>query len=41
MNKIKEHKQKIIGIPMESFIAGRWNKDNEYEYVTNIMIPVE
>ena len=41
MNKIKEHKQKINGIPMECFIAGRWNKDSEYEYVTNIMIPVE
>ncbi len=41
MDKIKEHNMKIVGIPMECFVNGRWNKDNPYEYVTNIMIPVK
>ena len=41
MKKIKEHNKKIVGIPIECFVNGRWNKDNPYDYVTNIMIPVK
>ena len=41
MDKIKEHNKEIVGVPMECFVSGRWNKDNPYEYVTNIMIPIK
>ena len=38
---IKKEEAKIIGLPMESFIFGRWDDASEDCYVTNIMIPVE
>lgn len=37
---IKEEKRKIIGLPMEQFVCGRWNEKDENKYVTNIMIPI-
>ena len=41
LNMIKENNYKIVGIPTERFLSGRWNKGNETEYVTKIMIPVQ
>lgn len=38
---IKEENKKIIGLPMEQFVCGRWNVDDENKYITNIMIPIE
>lgn len=37
---IKNSNKKICGIPMEQYVDGRWNKDNEKDYVTIVMIPV-
>lgn len=38
---IKKENKKIVGLPMEQFISGRWNEKNENKYITNIMIPIE
>lgn len=41
LDDIKEKNQKIVGLPMEQFISGRWNEQDENKYITNIMIPIE
>ena len=38
---IHDEKRKIVGLPMEQYICGRWNVKDENQYVTNIMIPIE
>lgn len=38
---ISDEKRKIVGLPMEQFICGRWNEKDENKYVTNVMIPIE
>lgn len=40
LNAIKSEKKKIVGLPMEQFVCGRWNQEDENKYVTNIMIPI-
>lgn len=37
---IKDENRKIIGLPMEQFVCGRWNESDENKYITNIMIPI-
>lgn len=41
LEEIKLNKYKIVGIPKEKYINGKWNKEKEQEYVTKIMIPVK
>ena len=38
---IKRDQLKIKGIPMEEYVYGRWNSEDEASYVTNIMIPID
>lgn len=40
LKAIKDEKKTIIGLPMEQFVCGRWNQNDENKYVTNIMIPI-
>ncbi|MCH5167738.1 MAG: hypothetical protein J1F35_07640 [Erysipelotrichales bacterium] len=32
---------KIAGIPIEQYIFGSWNQEDENKYITNIMIPID
>ena len=41
LNNINTKNKKIVGLPMEQFICGRWNEQDENKYITNIMIPIE
>lgn len=41
LDMIKVNNYKIVGIPTERFLSGRWNKEKECDYVTKIMIPVQ
>lgn len=38
---IKTSNKKICGLPMEQYVYGSWNKDNESDYMTIVMIPVK
>lgn len=38
---LKEENIQIDGLPMEQFIIGRWNEEDENKYVTNIMVPIK
>lgn len=40
-NHIKNSNKKICGLPMEQYVDGRWNKDNEKDYMTIVMIPIK
>ena len=41
LNEIKKRNYRICGIPVEQYITGIWNENDEDKYETNIMIPVE
>lgn len=41
LEEIKSKKYKIVGIPTEQYINGSWNKNDETEYITKIMIPIK
>ncbi len=38
---IKLNNCQIVGLPRERFLNGRWDKENEDDYVTKIMIPIK
>lgn len=41
MNYIEDNEYEIIDYPRECYIDGCWNKKNEYEYLTEIQVPVK
>ncbi len=41
LKEIKVKNYKITGIPIEQYIDGRWNKENEKDFVIKIMIPIK
>lgn len=41
LETIKLNNYKIVGIPIEQYIVGSWNQEDENKYVTNIMIPID
>ena len=41
LKEIKLNNYQIVGIPREQYLNGRWNKENEEDNVTKIMIPIK
>ncbi len=41
LETIKLNNYQIVGVPTERYLSGRWDKENENEYITQIMIPIK
>lgn len=40
MNLISNEHREIIGLPMEIFVKGRWNEEDDNKFITYVMIPI-
>lgn len=41
LDEIVRKNYEIVGIPIEQYINGSWNENDEENYITNIMIPIK
>ena len=41
LTNIRVNNREICGLPMEQYINGRWNRDNESNYLVVVMIPIK